>query len=95
MSRYAGVMRDGAGLWRLAQVIEGTPRHPAAAPVDLAAVEAANLHAVSALIAAAALRRTESRGCHRRTDAPAATPRARHTLARWDGSRIQVSWEDA
>jgi aspartate oxidase len=58
-------------------------------------VEAANLHAVSALIAAAARRRTESRGCHRRRDAPRTAADARHTLARWDGVRIEVNWEEA
>ena len=46
-------------------------------------VEAANLRTVSVLIAAAALARTESRGCHRRRDAPQAWARTRHTLLRW------------
>jgi L-aspartate oxidase len=46
-------------------------------------VEAANLRVVSALIAAAALARTESRGCHRRRDTPQTWARARHTLLRW------------
>jgi L-aspartate oxidase len=45
-------------------------------------VEAASLRAVSVLIAAAALARTESRGCHRRRDAPQTWPRPRHTLLR-------------
>jgi aspartate oxidase len=38
--------------------------------LDLAMTEAANLRAVSVLIASAARERTESRGCHRRRDAP-------------------------
>jgi len=46
-------------------------------------IETANLRTVSVLIAAAALARTESRGCHRRRDAPQAWARARHTLLRW------------
>jgi L-aspartate oxidase len=46
-------------------------------------VEAANLRTVSVLIAAAALARTESRGCHRRRDASQTWARGRHTLMRW------------
>jgi L-aspartate oxidase len=109
MSRYAGVMRDAEGLARLARIIDGTssrsacsgetgalsPRTVRNKGLDLGTVEAANLHAVSALIAAAARRRTESRGCHRRRDAPRTAADARHTLARWDGVRIEVNWEEA
>ncbi|HEX4834001.1 MAG TPA: FAD-binding protein [Trebonia sp.] len=51
-------------------------------PLDRAVVAATNLHAVSVLIAASALARTESRGCHRRRDAPRTWPGARHTLLR-------------
>jgi L-aspartate oxidase len=92
MSRYAGVMRDAEGLERLAAVIAATPGRPAT-PLSLATVEAASLHAVSGLIATAALRRHESRGCHRRSDAPRTAPDARHTLLRRDGERINVTWE--
>jgi len=55
-------------------------------------VEASNLRAVSMLIAAAALQRTESRGCHRRRDAPQTWARVRHTLMRWtpDGLAVNV-----
>ncbi len=55
-------------------------------------VEAASLRAVSVLIAAAALRRTESRGCHRRRDAPQTWEQVRHTLSRWtpDGLAVTV-----
>ena len=93
MSRYAGVMRDAAGLERLLQIIEGAPRDPDG-PLTLAAVEAANLRAVSTLIATAALRRAESRGAHRRSDAPETAPAARHTLARRHGGTIDLDWED-
>jgi L-aspartate oxidase len=63
--------------------------------LDLELVEATNLHAVSVLIAAAALRRTESRGCHRRRDATATCREARHTLMRWtpDGVEIREALE--
>lgn len=95
MSRHAGVMRDAEGLSRLARIIEAAPSpEGAASPASLAVAEATSLHAASALIAAAAAHRRESRGAHRRRDAPAAAAWARHTLARWDGQRIRVSWEE-
>ncbi|HEY1640241.1 MAG TPA: FAD-binding protein [Streptosporangiaceae bacterium] len=46
------------------------------ASLDLDTVEATNLHTVSTLVAAAALARAESRGCHRRSDYPQARPGA-------------------
>ena len=55
------------------------------------AMEAASLRTVSVLIAAAALRRTESRGCHRRRDAPQTWEQARHTLMRWTPDGLAVS----
>jgi L-aspartate oxidase len=61
--------------------------------LDLQTVEATNLHAVSAVIAAAALRRAESRGCHRRADAPGTAAEPWHTLVRWDGRRLLVTEE--
>jgi aspartate oxidase len=36
--------------------------------LDLETLEATNLHCVSTLVATAAWLRTESRGCHRRSD---------------------------
>jgi L-aspartate oxidase len=71
MSRYAGVLRDRGGLEHLLALLGAVP--PAAA-LDLATVEATNLHAVSALVTVAALARAESRGCHRRSDAPETSP---------------------
>ena len=93
MSRYAGVMRDADGLRTLGQVLRETRNQGQES--SLATVEAANLRTVSELIAAAALHRVESRGAHRRSDAPATDPAARHTLARWDGGTINITWEDA
>jgi L-aspartate oxidase len=71
MSRYAGVVRDRGGLEHLLTLLDAVP--PAAA-LDLATVEATSLHAVSALVTIAALARAESRGCHRRSDAPLTSP---------------------
>jgi L-aspartate oxidase len=101
-SRYAGVQRDREGLERLVRTLEGAegarretagivPDRDLDLHLDLATVEATNLHTVSALIAAGALRRAESRGCHRRRDAPQTAPEAWHTLARWDGRRLLVA----
>jgi L-aspartate oxidase len=89
MSRYAGVLRDRDGLEHLLALLDAIPP---AAGLDLATVEATNLHAVSALVAIAALARPESRGCHRRSDAPdtAPGPPRRIGLRRRD-RRIDVS----
>jgi L-aspartate oxidase len=66
MSRYAGVERDETGLRTLLGLLDRTP---GSTTLDLATVEATNLHAVSSLVAMAALARRQSRGCHRRSDA--------------------------
>ena len=62
--------------------------------LDLEEVEAANLRVVSGLIAAGALRRAESRGCHRRRDAAGTAERTWHTLTRWDGPEFIVAEEE-
>jgi L-aspartate oxidase len=64
-----------------------------AGTLELAAVEAANLRTVSLLIAAGALRRAESRGCHRRSDAAETAAAPWHTLARWDGRELAFTDE--
>lgn len=104
MSRYAGVMRDADGLSELLQVITdagpalgrgeaGRVRAEVAEVLELEVVEAANLRTVSLLIAAGALRRAESRGCHRRRDATETAAAPWHTLARWDGQELMVTKE--
>ena len=71
MSRYAGVLRDRAGLEQLRDRLDqAPPAGPAGWPgrrrrLDLDTVEATNLHLVSVLLTVAALARAESRGCHR------------------------------
>ncbi|MGY1827633.1 L-aspartate oxidase [Blastococcus sp. SYSU DS0541] len=70
-SRHAGVLRTAAGLTELARVLAATPRTD---ELDLAAVEATAAHTVATLLATAALARPESRGCHRRADAPGTRP---------------------
>jgi len=100
MSRHAGVLRDSGGLAVLVRTLEGArgARAESGAYVrdkglDWQTVEATNLHTVSALIAAAALRRAESRGCHRRRDAPGRAAAPRHSLVRWDGRKLAVTEE--
>ena len=87
MSRYAGVLRDEAGLEHLLQLLAAQPAATRAAAdqpaadqpagdrfLNLEVVEATNLQTVRILVATAALARTESRGCHRRSDAPWTRP---------------------
>lgn len=64
MSRNAGVMRSGAGLTEMLRLLSAVPAAERGR-LDLATVEATNLHTVSTLVAAAALARRESRGAHR------------------------------
>jgi L-aspartate oxidase len=89
MSRYAGVLRDRDGLEHLLGRLDQAPpaaSRSASAPLDLATVEATNLHLASVLLTVAALARTESRGCHRwhASDAIDTTGNARHSVLRLD-----------
>ena len=74
MSARAGVVRDADGLDDLLARLAAVSRlpRPAATRAD---VEASNLHLVSLLVATGARTRDESRGSHRRTDAPDTDPR--------------------
>jgi aspartate oxidase len=93
MSRYAGVLRARDGLEHLRALLDAVPP---AAGLDLATVEATNLHAVSALVTVAALARAESRGCHRRSDAPETAPGPPQRIGlRWRDGRIAVSVNDS
>jgi L-aspartate oxidase len=91
MSRYAGVSRDAAGLGQLLADLGAVP--PAReAGLSLATVEAVSLHTVSVLVATAALARAESRGCHRRSDAPASPAGPPwHSVLRWHDGRLDCS----
>jgi L-aspartate oxidase len=92
MSRHAGVLRDRGGLEHLLTLLAAVPP---AAGLDLATVEATNLHAVSALVTVAALARAESRGCHRRSDAPRTRPGPPQQISlRRRGGRISVLSHD-
>jgi L-aspartate oxidase len=67
MSRHAGVLRHREGLEYLFDSLRTTPASQPRS-LDLATLEATNLHTASLLVTSAALLREESRGCHRRSD---------------------------
>jgi L-aspartate oxidase len=67
MSLYAGVLRERDGLEHVLARLDGTASS-GVDTLDLATLEATNVHTASMLLATAALLREESRGCHRRTD---------------------------
>jgi L-aspartate oxidase len=96
MSRDAGVLRTRAGLERLSQLLDQV--RPADGGLDLATVEATNLHTVSVLVVASALARAESRGCHRWRDTPpvSAGQPGRHTVLLVEEGRVRDThsvWE--
>ncbi len=67
MSRHASVVRDADGLQQLAALLADAPQRAVA---DRDTAEDAALTLAARAIAAAALARTESRGCHHRGDHP-------------------------
>jgi L-aspartate oxidase len=97
-ARDAGVLRSPAALDRLLEHLADTsPAGAGAAGRRRAADrppapgrqawEATNLHTVTAATVAAALRRRESRGCHRRSDAGGED-------AAWQGHRVTATLRD-
>lgn len=64
----AGVLRDPDGLEVLAGLLASTGPSTRHAQPGRAAWEVTNLHALSTVLVDAAVRREESRGCHRRSD---------------------------
>ena len=75
MSRHVGVVRDASSLAAAAGALGAIARDlPAEVPPSRRSWEGTNLLTVAAAVVAAAQARTESRGCHRRTDYPDARP---------------------
>jgi len=71
MSRYASVAREAAGLHQLADVLATATLRTV---TDVAAFEDTALTLTARAVAAAALDRAETRGCHRRFDFPDTDP---------------------
>ena len=67
MSREAGVVRNKQGLQRLSDLLVGSLAREVEDRTDL---EDVALTVTAAVVAAAAQARTESRGCHHRSDHP-------------------------
>jgi L-aspartate oxidase len=72
MSAHASVVRDGAGLRHLLDTLDDAPVRRIRGRAD---AEDAALTLTARAVAAAAARRTESRGCHHRGDHPDTDPR--------------------
>lgn len=77
MTKNAGVVRDADGLCVLAEELDTAPPRVIASRADF---EDAALTTAAGAVAAAALTRTESRGCHHRRDHPDADPAQARTL---------------
>jgi L-aspartate oxidase len=77
MSAHAGIGRDAAGLAAASAVVGATTWRPVRTPRD---AEDAGLTLAAAALLAAATARTETRGCHVRTDHPRTAARWRHSL---------------
>jgi L-aspartate oxidase len=78
MSAHAGIGRDAAGLAAASAVARATTRRCLRTPRD---AEDAGLTLAAAAVLAAAAARTESRGCHVRTDHPRSAARWRRSIA--------------
>ena len=71
MSREAGVVRNEQGLQWLSDLLAGAPARKVGDRTDL---EDVALTVTATVVAAAAQARTESRGCHHRSDHPNVDP---------------------
>jgi L-aspartate oxidase len=88
MGRYASVVRDRGGLRELAELLDTAPSAPIR---GRARFEDAALTATAHAMVAAARERTESRGCHHRSDHPEADPaRALSSTVRLRDGRVTV-----
>ncbi|MBV8928970.1 MAG: L-aspartate oxidase [Mycobacteriaceae bacterium] len=77
MTRDAAVVRDGAGLCRLARELDAATPRELGSRADF---EDVALTATAGAVAAAALARTETRGCHHRGDYPDTDPALARSL---------------
>ena len=89
MTRCASVVRDGEGLRDLAGALEDAPARPIRTRADF---EDVALTATARAVAAAALARTESRGCHHRGDYPDTDPAQAVSRTIHDTAVAPLSW---
>lgn len=88
MSRDASVVRDADGLQQLTGLLSAAAFRTAMRRADF---EDAALTLTARVVAAAALARTESRGCHHRAEHPDTDPgQARGTVVRLTDDRVRV-----
>ncbi|OBI93941.1 L-aspartate oxidase [Mycobacterium alsense] len=88
MNRGASVVRDDAALNRLSHELSQAPARAVGGRRDF---EDVALTLAARAVTAAALARTESRGCHHRAEHPEATPeQARSSVLRLADDRVQV-----
>ena len=91
---FASVLREEAGLAQLINALAGFSRQDT--PLTPADAEMTNLHTVATLVAHTARLRTESRGCHRRSDHPTPQPAwERHlTMIMTEAGRLELVEEE-
>ena len=92
MSKYVGVLRTPDGLEAASAILRTLADNASAAVVPTRkAFEATNMLTIATAVVAAAKARTESRGCHRRTDfAEPLTSWERHLMCRIVDGRVEV-----
>jgi L-aspartate oxidase len=92
MSKYVGVLRTPDGLEAASAILRTLADNASAAVVPTRkAFEATNMLTIATAVVAAAKARTESRGCHRRTDfAEPLTSWERHLMSRIVDGRVEV-----
>jgi L-aspartate oxidase len=89
MTRWASVVRDGEGLRDLALALEDAPIRPIRTRADF---EDVALTATARAVAAAAVARTESRGCHHRGDYPDTDPAQAVSRTIHDTTAAPLPW---
>jgi L-aspartate oxidase len=92
MSAHAGIGRDSAGLAAASAVAGAAIHQRIRTPRD---AEDAGLTLAAAAVLTAAAERTESRGCHLRTDHPRAAKRRRSIAVVLDDAGAPVPAEPA